>query len=143
MNELYQQREICKSLKIQGGHGHKYPSAGFIGWPDLILLHPEFNTVFLEVKIIKNIAKVDWTRKIYVSPKQEATMEMIKDMGGRAFVGVVSYYSPQKAFLTILPSHIGGLDEQTMLGYTTTVQRQPKTGYDVVRAINTARMTFR
>lgn len=134
MKELAQQRIIIKSLEAQGGFGHKYPSGGTVGWPDLILMHPDFGAVFMEVKIIKGV-KFPFNRKIDTSALQKFTLRKINDFGGIALLAVVVYNGPRDQWLTILDHNYEAMNHQYLDNEYITSKRQYGGWYDVRRLV--------
>jgi hypothetical protein len=51
MKELDCQKKVIDIVKQNGGWGAKWDSKHKVGVPDLILSHPSFGTIFVEVKL--------------------------------------------------------------------------------------------
>lgn len=100
MTESDLKRALIKSIRAQGGLGHRFEDRFTIGWPDCLFI-PETGPVFFaEIKIIKLIReprlKVTEMQKVQV---QRLSREPFK---GQYFChGVVIGYAPEKGILAI------------------------------------------
>jgi len=100
-NEIEWQTRICKSLKAEGGYGHKWASAYLVGVPDIVASLPRVGSFFIEVKLIDDVAE-GFRRKIGVTDKQELELKKLVAAGAFALVGVVSVVN-KTVNLTFVP----------------------------------------
>lgn len=100
MTESELKRYLIRSIRAQGGVGHRFEDKYSIGWPDCLFI-PETGPVFFtEVKIIKLIRdprlKVTEMQKVQV---ERLTREPFK--GNYFCFGVVIGWAPEKSALYI------------------------------------------
>lgn len=88
-NEVEWQTRICKSLRAEGGYGHKWASAYLVGVPDIVAALPRIGSFFIEVKLIDGVSR-GFNRKIGVTLKQQLELQKMVEAGALAMVGVVS-----------------------------------------------------
>ena len=77
-NETKWTRDLCRVLETQGAD--TYPMMGGrdrpIGWPDRVIVHPNWGTVFFEMKCAPN----------WLSPEQWQRCEGLLKKGANVFV---------------------------------------------------------
>ena len=72
-NEVQWQHKIIKRVKSEGGWGRKWSSTYAVGVPDLLLAHPNFGLIAVEVKLEKLWVK-DTARTMNLSDIQIKTL---------------------------------------------------------------------
>ena len=93
-------RALIKSIRAQGGVGHRFEDKWSIGWPDLLLI-PEHGPVFFaEVKLIKIVREP----RLICTPTQAIQLARLSRLPykGRYFChGVLIGYCPTRCALYI------------------------------------------
>ncbi len=78
MNESDLKRYLIRSIRLQGGVGHRIEDKFKVGWPDMIMIPDSEPVFFVEVKLVKG------ARLICTELQEERLGELYADSGGWA-----------------------------------------------------------
>lgn len=100
MTESDLKRALVKSIRAQGGVGHRFEDKYSIGWPDLLLIPERGPVFFAEVKLIKIVREP----RMMCTPTQAVQLARLSrdSYKGRHFChGVLIAYCPTRLALYI------------------------------------------
>lgn len=137
--ELDLQRDICQSVREQGGYARKLTAQGMmatVGMPDLLLVVPGFVPCLSEVKRLGKVPP-KFKRKLGFTDKQRYEMAKLNEAAGTTIAfGLVGFEQNNKHWLVAVSHELDTLSHDGYFDGRAWAVREVGKKYDIAGMFN-------